>query len=137
MHFITNGFKHFSKTNSSDLRQSVPLSVPNYRVACMDLCKSTEPYLCGPILYFDHNSYVMLTTVFPYKQNLKRKCHRPISSRNIKEQYRGFCFFLPENLFQLTQYRVVPISCAILATAPSNGNILNTCKTFKADLTPL
>ena len=26
MHFITNGFKHFSKTNSTDPRQRVPLN---------------------------------------------------------------------------------------------------------------
>ena len=26
MHFITNGFKHFTKTNSSDPRQHVPLT---------------------------------------------------------------------------------------------------------------
>ena len=45
MHFITNGFKCFLKTNSSDLRQRVPLS--HGTSACRkDMLPSYESQIC-------------------------------------------------------------------------------------------
>ena len=49
MHFITNGYKHFSKTNSSDPRQRVPLQ--GLRLYCFIVFVIKMCYTFRPILF--------------------------------------------------------------------------------------
>ena len=68
MHFITNGYKRFSKTNSTDLRQRVPLNNLTSNVC----------WLMNMTIYFSPTSRMagvrykrsILSIYFPMKMNL-------------------------------------------------------------------
>ena len=60
-HFITNGFKHLSKTNSPDPRQSVPLSKTNYPNKLGKIERGKTLHINGFLFLFLNSSFYFIS----------------------------------------------------------------------------